>query len=131
MAKSGYNTCKGVLVKRRILNELRKNEERITFFVRDPLCGWAMGSPLRGRPPSRLLCKRYPHRGVCSAWGQAAASLAACPRQPPVVERSNTATLMTNKPRTLSGRGLFIKGRQWESKEIIYFNKLIYNRLKK
>lgn len=43
MAKSGYNTYKGVLVKRRILNELRKNEERVTFFVRDPLCGWAMG----------------------------------------------------------------------------------------
>ena len=43
MAKSGYNTCKGVLVKRRILNELRKNEERVTFFVRDPLCGWTMG----------------------------------------------------------------------------------------
>ena len=43
MAKSGYNTYKGVLVKRRILNELRKNEERVTFFVRDPLCGSSMG----------------------------------------------------------------------------------------
>ena len=43
MAKSGYNTYKGVLVKWRILNDLRKNEERVTFFVRDPLCGWAMG----------------------------------------------------------------------------------------
>ena len=52
MAKSGCNTCKGVLVKRRILNELRKNEERVTFFVRDPLCGWAMGIEPTGTLPS-------------------------------------------------------------------------------
>lgn len=43
MAKSGYNTCKGVRVKWRILSELCKNEERVTLFKRDPLCGWTMG----------------------------------------------------------------------------------------
>ena len=72
MAKSGYNTYKGVLVKWLILNELRKNEERVTFFVRDPLCGWAMGieptttgTTIRGsttelHPPSWLVA-------VCTA----------------------------------------------------------------
>ena len=43
MAKPGYNTCKGVRVKWRRLSELCKNEERVTFFVRDPLCGSSMG----------------------------------------------------------------------------------------
>ena len=43
MAKSGYNTYKGVRVKWRRLSELCKNEERVTFFVRDPLCGSSMG----------------------------------------------------------------------------------------
>ena len=33
MAKSGYNTCKGVRVKWRRLSELCKNEERVTFFL--------------------------------------------------------------------------------------------------
>ncbi len=35
--------------------------------------------PFSTQPPSRLQSKRYPRRGVCSAWGQATASLAACP----------------------------------------------------
>lgn len=52
MAKSGCNTYKGVLVKWRILNELRKNEERVTFFVRDPLCGSFEGVELTGTLPS-------------------------------------------------------------------------------
>ncbi len=52
MAKSGYNTYKGELVKWRILNELRKNEERVTFFVRDPLCGSFEGVELTGTLPS-------------------------------------------------------------------------------
>ena len=52
LTQSGYNTYKGVFVKLRILNELRKNEERVTFFVRDPLCGSFKGVELTGTLPS-------------------------------------------------------------------------------
>ena len=72
-----------------------------------------------GPPPKLLAVQAVPSQrclsrhgvGVAedgSAWGQAAASLAACPRQPAVVERSNSATLVKHKPRTLTGTGLVL-----------------------
>ncbi len=49
-------------------------------------------------------------RGVCEAWGQAAASLAACPLHPPGVVDSNPTTQIKQKPRTLTGARLFLEG---------------------
>ena len=77
------------------------------------------GDPPPGPPPKPLAVQAVPSQrclsrhgvGVAedgSAWGQAAASLAACPRQPPVVECSKPATPVKQKPRTLSGTGLLL-----------------------
>ena len=50
----------------------------------------------------------FPGRGVCPAQGLVARFLAPSPLHPPGVVCSNPATLIKQKPRTLSGTGLML-----------------------